>query len=50
MNYAKKEILKGETMKKYTSPTIVLTSVSAEDILTGSDVLIDGSDLFGEEN
>ena len=37
-------------MKKYTSPEIVLTSVSVKDILSGSDVLIDGSSLFDENN
>ena len=33
--------------KKYTSPDLELTSLSREDILNGSDVLVDGSDLFG---
>ena len=37
-------------MKKYISPEIVLTSISAKDILTASDVLIDGSGLFDEQN
>lgn len=37
-------------MKKYTAPTITATPISDKDILAGSDVLINGEDLFGENN
>ena len=36
-------------MKKYISPEIKLTEITKADILTASDVLIDGSGLFDEE-
>ena len=35
--------------KNYTSPEINLTALTNADILNGSDVLIDGSELFGEQ-
>ena len=35
--------------KNYKSPEINLTALTDADILNGSDVLIDGSDLFGEQ-
>ena len=34
-------------MKKYTAPVFEVTALTQQDILNGSDVLIDGSDLFG---
>lgn len=34
-------------MKKYVSPAIEAFLLSKNDILTGSDVLINGEDLFG---
>ena len=37
-------------MKKYITPTLDATTITSKDILAGSDVLIDGKDLFGEEN
>ncbi len=39
-------------MKKnyYTSPKIEAVKLSTEDILNGSDVLVDGSDLFGPQD
>lgn len=36
-------------MQKYTKPLVEATKLSSEDILNGSDVLIDGSDLFGTD-
>ena len=36
-------------MKKYITPEISLMLLVSDDILNQSDVLIDGSDLFGEE-
>ncbi len=33
-------------MKKYVKPEIEMTVLTNADILNGSDVLIDGSDLF----
>ena len=45
----KKFFGKGETyMNKYVSPEIEVTLLLTEDILTGSDVLIDGGDLWEE--
>ena len=35
-------------MKKYTTPAIETTALTKSDILAQSDVLIDGSDLFGD--
>ena len=35
--------------KNYTAPEFNLTALTSADILNGSDVLIDGSDLFGEQ-
>ena len=37
-------------MKKYLAPTLEATPISSKDILAGSDVLINGEDLFGEQN
>ena len=37
-------------MKKYTTPEISLTQFTESDILNESDVLIDGSGLFDEQN
>ena len=37
-------------MKKYNAPQFEVTLLTSQDILNGSDVLIDGSDLFGTEN
>jgi hypothetical protein len=37
-------------MKKYTAPVFEVTALTQQDILNGSDVLIDGSELFGTEN
>ena len=37
-------------MKKYTAPVFEVTALIQQDILNGSDVLIDGSELFGTEN
>ena len=37
-------------MKKYQSPEMKLVNISNEDILNGSDVLINGELLFGEQN
>jgi len=34
-------------MKKYVSPTLDAVILAHEDILAGSDVLINGEDLFG---
>lgn len=34
--------------KKYLSPQVETVLLTIEDILNGSDVLIDGSELFGE--
>ena len=36
--------------KNYKAPEVNMTVIANSDILAGSDVLIDGSDLFGEEN
>ena len=36
-------------MKKYISPEIKLIEITQNDILVGSDVLIDGSGLFDEQ-
>ena len=36
--------------KKYISPEINTTALTSADILNGSDVLIDVSELFGAEN
>ena len=36
--------------KHYSAPTLEATLISQSDILLQSDVLIDGSDLFGENN
>ncbi len=36
-------------MKKYLTPSIEKVVLTEKDILTGSDVLIDGSDLFGTD-
>lgn len=36
-------------MKKYTKPELEAVAVTESDILNGSDVLIDGSGLFGED-
>lgn len=36
-------------MKKYTAPMLEIAILTNSDILNGSDVLIDGSDLFGTE-
>ena len=36
--------------KQYTAPTLDATLISQSDILAQSDVLIDGSDLFAENN
>lgn len=35
--------------KQYTCPELHTLAMSEKDILSGSDVLIDGSDLFGED-
>ncbi len=35
-------------MKSYTKPDLYVEKISSQDILNGSDVLIDGSDLFGD--
>ena len=37
-------------MKKYKTPTLEEVKISNEDILNGSDVLINGEDLFGPQN
>ena len=37
-------------MKKYKPPTLEEVKISNEDILNGSDVLIDGEALFGPQN
>ena len=37
-------------MKKYNAPQLEITVLTSQDILNGSDVLIDGSDLFGTGN
>lgn len=37
-------------MKKYNAPQLEITVLTVQDILNGSDVLIDGSELFGTEN
>ena len=37
-------------MKKYLTPSLESTTVSKKDILAESDVLINGEDLFGEQN
>ena len=37
-------------MKKYQAPTLETTAITNADILAGSDVLINGEDLFGEQN
>ncbi len=37
-------------MKNYTKPDLYVEKISSQDILNGSDVLIDGSDLFGTES
>lgn len=36
-------------MKQYTTPQIGITQISGQDILSGSEVLIDGKELFGEQ-
>ena len=36
--------------KNYISPEINTTALTNADILNGSDLLIDGSELFGTEN
>ena len=36
-------------MKKYAAPDIQLLALTKQDVLAASDVLIDGSDLFGTE-
>ncbi len=36
-------------MKEYLTPAIEVTLLSRQDILSASDVLIDGSDLFGTD-
>lgn len=36
--------------KEYVSPKLQTHLISLGDILAGSDVLINGADLFGEEN
>ncbi len=36
--------------KNYETPTLSITKISEKDILSGSDVLIDGSGLFDEQN
>ena len=36
--------------KNYTSPELNMTVITNSDILNQSDVLIDGSDLFGDTN
>ncbi len=33
--------------KNYTKPVLEMTAVTKSDILTGSEVFIDGSELFG---
>ena len=35
-------------MKKYTKPSIETTALTIKDILAASEVLIDGSGLFGD--
>ena len=35
--------------KNYTTPELEVTKLLTEDILTGSDVLIDGGDLWEEQ-
>ena len=37
-------------MKKYISPSLETTAITNADILAGSDVLINGEDLFGPQN
>ena len=37
-------------MKKYVTPTLDTIVFSGKDILAQSEVLIDGTDLFGEQN
>ena len=37
-------------MKKYKTPTLEQIPISDKDILNGSDVLINGEDLFGTQN
>lgn len=37
-------------MKKYETPTLIVSKLtSSEEILVGSDVIIDAGDLFGTE-
>ena len=36
-------------MKKYFAPEVNFTKITLNDILSGSDVLIDGSGLFEEQ-
>ena len=45
-------IYSGESImqkKKYEVPNVSVTQITESDILSGSDVLIDGKDLFEEE-
>lgn len=37
-------------MKKYTAPTLEAVLITDKDILAGSDVLINGEELFGDNN
>ena len=37
-------------MKQYKKPTFEQIPISEKDILNGSDVLINGEDLFGTQN